>query len=327
MPVALKSLTDQGRVWAWPRWILPSQWAVREDMAPALEVARTSWTTDDFVRVIREATENSSAVGVVLNPLDGRLFFELMVASTGKNMIDAQGTRSWSDEEINQAVAFFKSLIDEKLTRNDIDSMSRSRLADFWNMRTAAIAPVNPWLMRHLLTRGGVFSSPSVSPEEKDLSRHLVLPTAIPSLSSETAGKYQPATVSGYVVFRREPHQGDDHTKASMMLAEHLSRRLGPWEAAQLFAVPVHPSAWEHWRTDSGLPKKETDLLIEWAQVAVTPPILEHVETIQRRAIEEIFPAAMARLWQGASVDDVALSIAQSIDALNAMAKATATTP
>lgn len=326
LPAAMQSISDPDGLWAWPRWVLPRQWVVREDLSPDLQVGRRGWTSAQFLEVIGKAIAANGGTGVALNPYDGNLLYEVMVASTGKNLIQEDGSRGWSVEELTAGLSFFKSLIDGDMTGDDVERMSRSRLDAFWNRRAAAVSPVNPWLMRHMLTRGGVASLPPGNPGDAANVRHLVLPAPPPTVNPATLGRFQPATVSGYAVFRREPYLGDDHTKAAMLLAEHLSRRLGPWEAAQLFAVPAHPSTWERWRSESGLPAKESDLLIEWAKIAVAAPLADTPAMMQQRAIETLLPQELVKLWRGASPESIARSIADEVDSLKAMAKSTAST-
>lgn len=313
---ARRAVALDGRSWAWPRWVLPSLWVAREDLTPSLGEARPSWTAEQFLEAAADAKTKAGAWGLVANPFDPYLFVDVIVASTGKNLIGADGRRAWTTEEIEAGLSFFKELIDRGITDADAGRMSRTRLASFWNRRAAVVAPTTPWLMRHLLTRGGA-SGGRQSGEEPlpESAGHLALPVPPPAVA-RFSGALR-ATVAGYAVFRQEPYQGDDHTRLAMFLAEHLSRRLGPWEAAHLFAAPAHPSALERWRVDAGLPAKELDLIVEWAKAALAPPLLDTHAEQQARAVEEL-AGEFAKLWSGGDPADLAVQIAIAVDGLRA---------
>lgn len=317
LPSAVRALSDEAGLWAWPKWVMPRLWVVREDLTPSLQRGRTSWAKEEFLSALAEAKTKAGANGLLINPYEPNAFFEIMVATTGKNLIGPDGTRHWSVEEIAQGLAFFEELIQRGLTERNRDTMARTRLARFWNRQAAALAPVNPWLLRHLMTRGGVTGDG----RDNDEAGHLVLASPPPTLHEDAASPRHPAVVSGYVVFRRQAHPGDDHVRAAMALAEHLSRRLGPWEAARLFAAPAHPSAWPTWREDAGLPGKELDLLIEWSRAAVGPPLDDRFAHVQQRAMESVIATHFPKLWEGGDPSQIAQEIAVLVDGLRAMVK------
>lgn len=312
LPQALASLHFNGRVWAWPRWVLPHVWVAREDLSERLAHARDGWNAEELIETLAEVKQSTGAWGLVLNPYDPSLFVDVMVATTGKNLIGPQGERAWSTQDMERGLEFFHTLIERGLTERDPRLMSRTRLAIFWNRQAALVAPVNPWLLRHLLVRAEVLGG-----EEDDVeSLHAAL--AVPPPSAGGAVRAHPATVSGYIVFRQEVYAGDDHTGVAMALAEHLSRRMGPWEASHLFAVPAHPTAWNAWREDSGLPEKELDLLISWAENALGPPVLDVNALKQSRSSEQIIAEEFAKVWQGVAPEQIAENIARRVDGLRA---------
>ncbi|MBO2520612.1 MAG: hypothetical protein CW345_02225 [Firmicutes bacterium] len=318
LPSAVRALSDADGLWAWPRWVQPRVWVAREDLSPELARARPRWSGEEFAAAVAAVKTGSGAYGLALNPFDPSAFVELMVATTGKNLIGDDGTRAWSVEELARGLEFFRELIRRGLVDSDPDRMARSRLAWFWTRRAAVVAPVNPWLLRHLLTRGGVTGSGQGEEEEPG---HLALAVPPPSLSTGRGPGRHPAVVSGYAVFRQQEYRGDDHTRAAMALAEHLSRRMGPWEAARLFAVPAHPSAWDGWRAEAGLPRKELDLLVEWARLAVAPPLADAFANVQEKAIETVLAPQFVKLWDGADPEALAREIAAGVDGLRAMVK------
>lgn len=319
LPSAVAALSDDTGLWAWPRWVLPRLWVVREDLTPSLERGRTAWGKEEFFSALADAKTKAGANGLVLNPYDPNAFVEIMIATTGKNLISPDGTRAWSVEEMAQGLAFFEELVERGLTGRDAPGMARTRLAQFWNRRAAAIAPVSPWLLRHLMTRGGVVDDGQ--DPDGEANQHLALAAPPPTFTPTSSPPRHPAIVSGYVVFRKPEYQGDDHTRAAMALAEHLSRRLGPWEAAHLFAAPAHPSAWRSWREDAGLPAKELDLLIEWARAAVGPPLDDTFAHIQQKAIEIVIATHFPKLWEGGDPSQIAEEIAAHVDGLRAVVK------
>lgn len=306
---ARRAVSHDGRTWAWPRWILPGLWAARDDLIPSPGQGRFAWTSGEFLEVAADAKTKAGALGLAANAYDPYLFYDVMVATTGRNLIGADGRRAWSIEEIEKGLAFFKELIERGVTGSDAARMSRTRLASFWNGRAAVIAPTTPWLMRHLLTRG-------VGEEGAGSRRGAVRPVPPPSLDQPPEALR--ATVAGYVIFRQDPYQGDDHTRLAMFLAEHLSRRLGAWEAAQLFAVPAHPSALERWRAETGFPATELEPVIEWAATALAPPLLDAHAEQQARAVESALADEFAKLWSGADPADLAVRIAAAVDGMRA---------
>lgn len=322
MDAAITAVSDGNGMWAWPRWIRTMVWVAREDLTDDLTRGRSYWTGDEFIDVLKGAV-NASGAGLVVNAFDPDLFTEMMVASTGRHLINSDGRPAWSEEELARGLAFFQELISMGLTDRDLDSMSRHRLARFWSQKAAIIAPVNSWLLRHLLVRGGVLD---VEDDSSQAMRHLTVAIPPPDVLSDGQPAH-PAVVAGYAVFRQNPYQGDDHTKAAMALAEHLSRRMGPWEAAHLFAVPAHPSSWEWWRADSGLPEKELNLLSEWASQAVVPPLEDTHALIQTKVYEQVIPQEFVRLWNGDDPEAIAARIMRQIDGMRASAVQTTFRP
>lgn len=312
---ALRAVTFEDEIWSWPRWILPRVWVGREDLTSTLAESRTAWSFERLTQALTAVKQETGARGIAVNPYDPSLFADVMIASTGQNLIGKDGNRGWSVEFMEAGLTFFRTLIDLGLMESDADRMARTRLLQFWNKRTAVIAPVTPWMLRHILTRAGVLHLEESLPDDTE---HKALALPPPAASEEHSA--HPANVGGYVVFMQSEYQGDDHTKASMTLAEHLSRRLGPWEAAQLFGVPAHPTSWDAWREDAGLPEKELDLLIEWVRRAVAPPVLDTHAHQQQKAIEEIVGAEFPKLWKNVSPRDIAESIARKVDGLRAQA-------
>src|SRR5690606_8416522 len=71
----------------------------------------------------------------------------------------------------------------------------------------AVIAPLNPWLYRHLQDRYG-----------EDM---VLLPVPHGGVHPEVP----PLVPSGYAVFARADYPGDDHLRLAMELAHFLSRR------------------------------------------------------------------------------------------------------
>lgn len=318
LPSAARALSDRDGLWGWPRWVQPKVWVAREDMASELARPRSRWTREEFLSVLAAVKTRSGAYGLALNPYDPSAFVEAMVASTGKNLIGNDGSRGWSVDELTRGFAFFQELIRRGLVDEDPASMARSRLARFWNRRAAVIAPVNPWLLQHLMSRGGVTGSADGGTGEGE---HLAVAVPPPAFDAAPGPARHPAVVAGYIVFRQKEDRGDDHIKAAMLLAEHLSRRMGPWEAARLFAVPAHPSSWNAWRSDAGLPQKELDLLIEWARAAVGPPLVDAFAQIEERAIESVLAPQFLRLWDGVDAETLAQEVAAGVDGLRAVVK------
>lgn len=313
LPRALELVHLDGYEWAWPTWIRPHVWVARADLHQELAQSIPAWTAAHLEPLLARIRQESGVRGLALNPFDPSLFMDVMARSTGRNLIGPDGERAWSVEEMEAALAFFASMIERGLTWPNAEAMSRARLAHFWNRQAALVAPVNPWLLRHLLVRGGALNAGDTAPESARRQAAVVPPPAV----GDESGSY-PATVGGFVLFRQREYKGDDHTKAAAMVAEHLARRLGPWEAAQLLAVPAHPTTWDAWRADAALPEPVYDLFVLWASRAVAPPVHDDHAHQQQKAAERVIAAQFPRLWQGDAPRQIAEAIALHVDGLRA---------
>lgn len=298
---AVEAISVDNTVWAWPRWVLPRVWLTHKAFVSS--VGGVAPTFEQFIDAATKDREQKGTWALAANPFDPTLFTDVMIASTGRSFINDQGLRAWTADEMEEALSFFAALLERRLMDHDPQRMGRRRLMHFWRDEAQVIAPVNPWLLRHILLR-----SEGVVDERQPV---LLSP---PTPRTDRSG--HPALLSGYAVFRQEAYQGDDHTKAAMLLAEHLARRLGPWEASHLFAVPAHPTAWQHWREEIGLPDDEVDRLIAWAQLATASPLVDAHAQMQGAAVERIIGAELPRLWDGASPAEIAQSIARRVDGL-----------
>ena len=176
---------------------------------------------------------------------------------------------------------------------SDPDRMARAGLAWFWTRRAAVVAPVNPWLLRHLLTRGGVTGSGQGEEEEPG---HLALAVPPPSLLDRP--RPRPAPCRGLRlrrlppagVPRGRPHPGGHGPGGT---PEPPDGSLGGGPPLRRPRAPVRVDGW---RAGAGLPRKELDLLVEWARLAVAPPLADAFANVQEKAIETVLAPQFVKL-------------------------------
>src|SRR5690606_2981544 len=94
-------------------------------------------------------------------------------------------------------------------------------------------------ILHHAFTRTGEITHDSERAGPQSGSSQLTI-TSAPFVGDHLNGSL--GIVAGYAVFMRQQHVGDDHTKAAMLVAQHLSRRAGNWEAANMLTVPAYAS-------------------------------------------------------------------------------------
>ncbi len=291
---AVAGVTIGDTMWAWPRWITMDLW-LHHASIDGFTMASGALDDDTFLERARAVQPNRHVLAY--NAYDPRLFAGMITATTGHGLYDETGTLQWTEEAMLQAAHFLHSLQQEKLMSAQPEQVSRSRLENFWERQAAAVAPVNHLLLHHAFTRVGELTHPEESDAAAGHSSSVLAVTSPPYFGDHLVGVS--GYVAGYAVFRREPHVGDDHTRAVMLVADHLSRRLGLWQASRLLAIPAHPSSLSKWAVGTGLPAVHTNALVALAERLTAPPADHHIARLEAEALEKVIAPKLFDLLAG----------------------------
>lgn len=283
-------------LWVWPRWIDTVVWVGRTGELGDL-AADHALFADDLLRVGKSwQPQRGSSAPIAYNAYDPVLFYGIAVATIGRTLLTSSGEIAWSQAEIENAAQVLRALIDAGLVSRDIETVSRSRLGRFYTGEAVLIGPVNRTLLHHVLSRLGELTHDSERLEAPVGESDLTLLSA-PIAGEALAGQY--GAVPSYAVFRRAAHAGDDHTQAVMQVAQHLSRRMGYWEAANILAVPPYASATTSWPRDAGLMQEHADTLIRLAERLVSPPTDAFWARAEQEAVSQVILPLLPLLMQG----------------------------
>ena len=342
-PAARAAATAYGHMWAWPRYIDPAKWAVympmwqkscqtlspqscRSDgyIAP---LTTTAWTA-----ILTECRTKSGGCGIAANVLDTRFYYELTAGMTGTTLLNEDGDIAWKEDDVRNSAALIREWVTRGFLAADIQSAARTRLGRFWSGRNLALAPTTSLLWYHLWQHSGVLVSPDANPANQNSgigstgrleeAEHPVTWVTPPTGDHITTVAHVP----GYAVFRQTKYQGDEQTKAAAMVAEHLSRQVGSWEATTLFGVPAHPSAVPEWQEESRLPTPVLQALLDAcvAYTVVTPPADDRLLLAEQRLLADSLLPGLLSVLQG---NITAEEFAHDFVSLPAMAVSEAATP
>lgn len=281
-------------MWAWPRWITLDLWLHHADVAG---FTISSGALDDDTFLSRAQAVQPDGHLLAYNAFDPRLFAGMITATTGHGLFDDTGTLLWTEDVMLQAATFLHHLRQEKLISAQPDQASRTRLESFWEHQAASVAPVNHLLLHHAFTRVGELTHPEESDAVTRHTHSVLAVTSPPYFGDHLVGVS--GYVAGYAVFRREPHAGDDHTRAVMLVADHLSRRLGLWQASRLLAVPAHPSSLPKWANGTGLPAVHTTALVALAERLTPPSADRHLARLETEALDQVIAPKLFDLLAG----------------------------
>lgn len=296
LPSVRLAIENQDYLWAWPRWIDIPVWLGQAQLMPGLE-GRSSLSGSEWTgRGASWRSQIGNHPPLAYNAYDINLFQSIAVATTGRSLLTASGDVGWTQEDIEATAQFLADLAESGLAPKDAATVSRSRLRRFWDGHASVIAPVNNVLLHHALSRLGELTHDNDRNNALQGSSKLAI-LAAPHLGDQLEGVF--GTVAAYAVFRREQHAGDDHTRAVMLVAEHLSHRAGHWEAATMLAVPAYASGLAQWERDSGLMQEHVDSLTTLARRLVAPPVDLHWASVEAEALERIFLPPLPNVLQG----------------------------
>lgn len=317
VPSVAQAVRKDGHLWAWPRWVTLSVWLGHADRLgaisglPALNRSTVSAHADEWKRAV------GNRPPVAYNALDVDFFTGIMVASTGQSLLSDSGELQWSEDDIKAGAQLVYQLVNEGLIGKDLESIARNRLSAFWTGGASIIAPVGPAILHHALSRLGELTHDPDS--DAPLAGKSQLAIMSPPLFTDQLHGIT-GSVASYAVFLREQHAGDDHTLAAMLVAQHLSRRAGYWEAANLLAVPAYASSLAQWELDSGMMRDNVNALSTLVQRFIAPPVGQRWAQIEAQALQQVVLPSVMRLVEGAVnpeifATDVARELAAFISA------------
>ena len=266
LPAVAAAVGSGEHLWVWPRWIDMTVWVGRA--ASVRELAdRPALGVDELLQ-LRQTwhAPGSSGSPVVYQVYDPALFLAVAVGITGRSLLTSDGALAWNNDEIARA-CFQNGLRRSSFTGTPTRSPAPGYAV---SMKEAHLmGPVNRTLLHHVLSRFGdlTHDAERIAPPE-GTAEVAILSAPLPD--GRLLGQY--GTVASYAVFRRTDHAGDDHTQAVMQVAQHLSRRMGYWEAANLLAVPPYASSLTSWSRDAGLIQEQAEALIVLAERLAAPP-------------------------------------------------------
>lgn len=295
LPSVARAVQQNEHVWAWPRWASLSFWLGHTEHLDGLNAPLLPLSTlTEQGHVWKSALGNRPPIAY--NAYDVDLFNGIVVANTGRSLLSDTGELQWTQKDLEDAAHLLHHLLDHGLMAKEVPTVSRNRLRSFWEGGAALIAPVDHTLLHHAISRVGELTHDPDHPNARSGPSQLTI-TSAPFMSEDLNGSH--GYVAGYGVFLREEHAGDDHTRVAMLVAQHLSRTAGYWEAATLLTVPAYASSLAHWERDSGLMQVHVHSMTELARRLVAPPIDYGWARLEAECLTEVILPRLPGLIQG----------------------------
>lgn len=294
IPTAEVAVRQGDRLWAWPRWLTFNVWVAHAPFAQEMHEAVPHADTLLTQATAWSASRNLPAIAY--NGYDPHLWFDVYVASGGERLFSEDGELRIDVEAAERSATLLTQWVAEGVMSRQVANASRSRLAAFWDRRAALMMPANHLLLHHALSRTG-----ELAHDEDGRDAH-TQPAPLSLLAPVYTGDHWqgvPGHAAVYVALLRDEHAGDDHTRAVMHVGEHLSRRLGLWEAVHLLAVPAHPTSLHKWETATGMRPEMASQLIDWSSRMIAPPVDRAVAQIEAEALSQVVAPLQLALLSG----------------------------
>ncbi|HHY91712.1 MAG TPA: carbohydrate ABC transporter substrate-binding protein [Firmicutes bacterium] len=252
-----------GRV-AWPRWLEPLCWAGNEELltaagVPAATLQAQGWNWEEFARLAErvQALPGEPALFTSFNLVT--LWGEL-----GRDDVPgAAGKPPWTAESVQRAAERAARLWESAAIPRRIGQAGYSALEDFFNGRVALCGPVRPWFFRAAHERTERVRHGNLDPGEARPFPLVLLPSP-----GSLPGGMRVVQAEQLYVFRQRRYQGDDHTRAAMELARHLTRSSARL-AARLDVVPACRAAQQAWVEEWEVGDGST--LVKWLEQGAVP--------------------------------------------------------
>src|SRR5690606_24906717 len=120
-PAAWQAVSDSQAAWPWPAWVAPARWIGRSGGADG--------AAEGLAGCVRQLEAAGSRAALALH--DGALFHQLMVALTGRALLNESGEAAWGEQDLLEASEFLMKLRAAGLLTGGPGPMSRSRLSGF----------------------------------------------------------------------------------------------------------------------------------------------------------------------------------------------------
>lgn len=280
MPGTLDGVRYEGRSWAWPRWA--NWWVVgtRTSVlaAEGLDVnpwLQSGWSWSDLVeRTFNTIAGKGKSKGSLAVDVESPTWWILWLRAKSEADEDGQGSRTgkqkvtgksdgdlW-ERGVTESIHAVQKLVREKRMSSAAGEMARTRLSKLVGGGVTFAAPLNAWAVGRLIEleqsvgAGGTSAGTGGTPVESTLQ---FLP--LPSVSGQAAPFFSVAA-SGYAVFRQDEYRGDDHTRAAVELARHLSRSMGAWMSSRSALLPALAASLPDWESGSKLPESLQTVLV-----------------------------------------------------------------
>jgi ABC-type glycerol-3-phosphate transport system substrate-binding protein len=306
LPAVKNGISYKNQLWVWPKWVSNPVWLGH--------FSKVSLIHDSLSISARSFIEQANHYRIKLgyNAYDPSFFYNLITSGTGKPMFSSEGVLYWTENDLLLVATFLSDLQKEGIMSKAVEEEARTRLSRFWTNQLDMIAPINYPLLHHAFSRTGEITYEEVSTGHQNTKQELIL------LSSPYLYDYHPGvsgSMAGYAVLVTNKSDSD-HVKASMIVAEHLSKRVGLWEASKILAVPAYTSAFNQWQRATGLPLHYTAFLQEIAARTVPPPIKRIWAETESEAMERVVQPALLRLLEGSiTPEEFAGSVINELDA------------
>ena len=250
LPAATGGLTRDGIVWAWPRALWWSVWLADPELlarggVDVDAVLVRGWTWDDVLQ-LAERLREAVADPLVLDAASVPTLAELVLNAGAPVPPHPPEGVAGLQEALVRVARWLQTLREHGAVPGDPATASRTRLERLITGRTALIGPVGPHLAQAVLRRRP--------------GRFLLVPIPHHPAAPETA----PAVPSGYLVFRQDAYQGDDHTRLAMELASWLAARTETWLAETLGLLPARPATLHAWHDLAPLDARSKQFLAEY---------------------------------------------------------------
>lgn len=222
-PAAAEPLSADGYLWGWPRGLWWHTWVANRAFIRGAADNKAvndgpTWTWEQFpARLADGAPAVDTSSVIVLE--------QLMAAAGAPGYTDASGSLTWNETLLHDVARFVRTWHPPS-----DNGAARTRVERLLTGDSPLIGPVGPHLAQTILRH---------TPDTY---------TLVPPPHRPPAPPVIPVEVSAYFVFRREPHEGDDHTRVATELAAFLASHAQRWLIQAAGLLPVDDEGLAYWR-------------------------------------------------------------------------------
>lgn len=273
-PAGKRTVSHQGQVWAWPRWIWPRGLLTLRDSLDLSDqelevIINSGWEWEEFCGWL---AENNLHLDV--NDWEMGFSSQTMLAATG------YGCGKWGGQELSEV---FSALEAWKRQGRITGTGEYMKITRGKNIIGGAEPAFLTWITENM-------------PEED------VVLLPIPGMSMS---RYTPVTSVNLLQFRQLKYKGDEHSLAAAIFAQYMARGQGNALAENFWAAPAFDEpAWN----PPSLPKWHYYLLMEAVETGVPLYAIDLHGREWERNFRALAGKAMADFWANkADAQDIAL--------------------